>query len=116
MTYDVRLADQVRELMKVRASVTEQKMFGGLAFLVDGNMAAAASGRGGLLIRVETAEWARLIATTDAEPMELGGRSMGSGWVHVAPQHVRTTRQLEQWIAIGVSAARSLPPREAKRW
>ena len=83
-------------------------MFGGLAFLIGGNMAIAASGHGGLLVRVDPATSEELVATTPAEPMVMRGRPM-TGWLRVAADHVRTKRQLAKWVAIGTSYARSLP-------
>jgi hypothetical protein len=112
VAYDQRLADRIREAVGAEPLLTEQTMFGGLAFLIGGNMAVAASGQGGALIRVDPSESARLITTTAAEPMLIGGRSMGPGWVHLDAEHVRTKRQLEKWIEIGVSFARSLPPNQ----
>jgi TfoX/Sxy family transcriptional regulator of competence genes len=113
MAYDPELADRIRELIGDEPALAEQKMFGGLAFLVGGNMAVAASGQGGVLVRVDPEIGAKLVATTPAEPMEMRGRSM-SGWLRVDPDHVRTKRQLAKWVDIGLSYARSLPPKEAK--
>lgn len=112
MAYDQRLADRIRQAVGGEPLLTEQRMFGGLALLIGGNMAVAASGQGGALIRVDPAKSARLITTTAAEPMLIGGRSMGPGWIHVDAEHVRTKRQLVKWIEIGVSFARSLPPKQ----
>lgn len=113
MAYDEDLANRIRELVGASPSVSEQKMFGGLAFLIGGNMAVAASGQGGLLVRVDPVSSERLLATTPAELMEMGGRSM-SGWLRVAPEHVRTKRDLSRWVERGVSYASSLPPKPAK--
>jgi hypothetical protein len=90
------------------AGVTEKRMFGGLAFLVGGNMAVSASGQGGLMVRVDPAESAGLVATTSARPMEMRGRSM-PGWLRVDTADVGTKRQLGKWVNIGVAYARSLP-------
>jgi TfoX/Sxy family transcriptional regulator of competence genes len=76
MAYDEHLADRIRELIAGEADLTEQKMFGGLAFLIGGNMAVAASGQGGVLVRVDPAESSAIVATTSARPMEMGGRQM----------------------------------------
>jgi TfoX N-terminal domain len=114
MAYDERLAQRIRQLVGDEPALREMKMFGGLAFLIDGNMAVGVTGHGGALIRVDPAESANLLATTVAQPMVMGGRSMGPGWLHVDAEHVRTTRQLESWIEIGVSFARSLPPKRTK--
>jgi hypothetical protein len=85
-------------------------MFGGLAFLVRGNMAVAASGQGGLLVRVDPADSSALVARSSATPMRMRGREM-PGWLRVGPEHVRTARQLDAWVRRGVSFARSLPPK-----
>ena len=108
MAYDKELADRIRELVGGEADLTEKKMFGGLAFLVGGNMAVAASGQGGILVRVDPAESDALVATTNARLMEMGGRRM-RGWLRVDPEDVRTKGQLVMWVEIGTTYARSLP-------
>jgi TfoX/Sxy family transcriptional regulator of competence genes len=110
VAYDEELADWIRELVAEVPGVTEKKMFGGLAFLVGGNMAVAASGQGGVMVRVDPADSERLVATTDARLMEMRGRSM-QGWLRVDPEHVRTKRQLGRWVRLGTSYACSLPPK-----
>jgi TfoX/Sxy family transcriptional regulator of competence genes len=114
MAYDEDLADRIRELVGLEEGLSEQKMFGGLAFLVGGNMAVSASGQGGILVRVDRSESDRLIATTPAEPMEMGGRSM-SGWLRVPAEHVKTKRQLAKWVEVGAGYARSLEPKQPKK-
>jgi TfoX/Sxy family transcriptional regulator of competence genes len=108
MAYDEDVADRIRAMVGGEAKLTEQKMFGGLAFLIGGNMAIAASGEGGLLVRVDPASSDKLIATTPAEAMVMRGRAM-DGWLRVASEHVRTKRQLAKWVDLGTSYARSLP-------
>jgi len=108
MTYDESLADRIRELVAAEPSLTEKKMFGGLAFLIHGNMAVAASGQGGLMVRVDPATSDRLVATTDARLLEMRGRSM-QGWLRIDVEHLRTKRQLATWVGRGTSFARSLP-------
>jgi TfoX/Sxy family transcriptional regulator of competence genes len=110
VAFDDDLADRIRELVHNERKVTEQKMFGGLAFLVDGNMAIAASGQGGILVRVDPARGERLVATTEARPMEMRGREM-RGWLRIDADEVRTKRQLEKWTKLGVTYAKSLPPK-----
>jgi hypothetical protein len=83
-------------------------MFGGLAFLIAGNMAVAASGQGGLMIRVDPAEGEKLIATSNAQPMEMRGRSM-RGWLRLATDDVRLKRDLAKWVTRGVTYAKTLP-------
>ena len=108
MAYDEDLADRIRELVAGESGLTEQKMFGGLAFLIGGNMAIAASGQGGVLVRVDPAQSDRLVATTNARLMEMRGRQM-QGWLRVDPEDVRTKRQLAKWVELGTAYARSLP-------
>jgi len=108
MAYDEELAERVRALLPDDVAFEEKKMFGGLAFLVGGNMAVAASGQGGLLVRVDPAESDELVRETNAEPMVMRGRAM-TGWLRVAAEDVRTQRELTKWVRRGVSFARSLP-------
>ena len=108
MAYDEDLANRIRELLADEAGVTEKKMFGGLAFLVGGNMAVAASGQGGLMVRVEPERTGALLAKPHARPFEMRGRLM-EGWLRVDDGGVRTKRQLEPWVKRGVAYARSLP-------
>ena len=108
MAYDEKLAERIRELVAGEPGLREQKMFGGLAFLVGGNMAIAASGQGGVLVHVDPDESYALVAKTDATLMEMRGRSM-PGWLRVDADHVRTKRQLAKWVELGTSYARSLP-------
>jgi TfoX/Sxy family transcriptional regulator of competence genes len=110
MAYDEELAARIRELVADEAALTEKRMFGGLAFLVSGNMAVAASGQGGLLVRVDPTESAALVSSSNARPMEMRGREM-RGWLRLDAAHVRTRRELSTWVARGVSFARSLPPK-----
>jgi len=110
MAYDEELADRIRALLGSEAAVTEQKMFGGLAFLIGGNMAVAASGQGGALVRVDPAEGEELVATTNARPMEMRGREM-SGWLRVDSDVFCTDDELAGWVRRGVKYARSLAPK-----
>lgn len=106
--YDEKLANRIRELVITESDLTEKKMFGGLAFLVGGNMAVAASGQGGALVRVDPAQSDTLVATTNARVMEMRGRRM-RGWLRVDPEDLRTKRQLARWVKLGTTYARSLP-------
>jgi TfoX/Sxy family transcriptional regulator of competence genes len=110
VSYDEDLADRIRELMASERNVSERKMFGGLAFLIGGHMAVAASGQGGLLVRSDPVTSSRVIATSNARPMEMRGREM-AGWLRVDSDHVRTKRQLAKWVTVGTTYARSLPPK-----
>jgi TfoX/Sxy family transcriptional regulator of competence genes len=108
MAYDEELAARIRELVAGERGLTEKKMFGGLAFLIKGNMAVAASGQGGILVRVDPAQGAKLIARPEAEPMVMRGRAM-EGWLRVDTAGLDTRRALEQWVSRGVAYAKSLP-------
>jgi TfoX/Sxy family transcriptional regulator of competence genes len=110
MAYDEDLADRIRELVSTEPGLIEKKMFGGLAFLVGGNMAVAASGQGGLLVRVDPAESVAIVAKTKAEPMVMRGKEM-AGWLRVESASVRTKRELATWVARGTGYARGLPPK-----
>ena len=110
MAYDEALADRIRELLAGKPGITEKKMFGGLAFLLSGNMAVAASGQGGLLVRVDPDESNVLLEQPGAHLMEMGGRRM-PGWMRVDADAARTKKQLSAWVEHGVAFARSLPPK-----
>jgi TfoX/Sxy family transcriptional regulator of competence genes len=110
MAYDEDLANRIRELMAGDADVIEKKMFGGLAFLIGGNMSVGASGQGGLMVRVDPAETDALVAKPHALPFEMRGRAM-QGWLRVGAEGLKTKRQLEPWVRRGVAYARSLPPK-----
>lgn len=110
MAYDEGLAERIRELLAGDADVTEAKMFGGLAFLVGGNMAVAASGQGGLMVRVDPATSDNLVATTTARLAEMRGRPM-RGWLRVDTDDVATKRRLATWVNRGSTYARSLAPK-----
>ncbi len=108
VAFDEQLAQRLRELLSGEAGVSEKQMFGGLAFLINGNMSVSASGQGGLLVRVDPAESDELAAQPHTAPLQMRGRSM-QGWLRVAPEGLRTRRELEAWAKRGVSYARSLP-------
>ena len=108
MAYDEALAARIRVLVGDAPDVTEKKMFGGLAFLVGGNMAIGASGQGGILVRVDPEQSDRLVATSGAHPMVMRGREL-RGWLRVDDEYVRTKPQLQKWAKLGVGYARSLP-------
>jgi hypothetical protein len=110
VAYDEELAERIRRLIAAEPTLAEQKMFGGLAFLVGGNMAVAASGQGGLLVHVDPVDGEALIATTPAEPMVMRGREM-KGWLRVDTRAVSDDGALADWVERGVAYARSLPPK-----
>jgi TfoX/Sxy family transcriptional regulator of competence genes len=111
VAYDEELADRIRELVAGEPNVTEQKMFGGLAFLIGGNMAVAASGQGGALVRVDPEQSEAIVAATNARPMEMRGRQM-QGWLRVDSEDLGTKRQLAEWVERGTAYARSLPAKK----
>ena len=108
MAYDEELADRIRGL--IGGEATEKKMFGGLAFLVNGNMSVSASGQGGLMVRVAPEDSDALVAKPYASRMMMRGREM-DGWLRVDDEGIKTKRQLERWVERGVGYARSLPPK-----
>jgi hypothetical protein len=110
MAYDEDLAARIRELVTDEAALSEKKMFGGLAFLIGGNMAVAASGGGGLMVRVDPDQSDALVSTTPATVMVMRGRPM-SGWLYLETAAVAAAGELEEWVGRGVSFARSLPPK-----
>lgn len=108
MAYDEDLAHRIRELLTGQRNVDEKRMFGGLAFLVNGNMSVAASGQGGLLVRVPPGDTDKLLQRAHVSAMVMGGRET-RGWLRVADEGVKTKRQLQSWVTRGVDYARSLP-------
>jgi len=110
VAYDEHLAARIRTLLEGRTDLTEKKMFGGLAFLIGGNMAVAASGQGGLLVRADPGTSDDLLTSKGVKPMEMRGRQM-QGWLRVDDDAVRTKRQLERWVRVGVGYAGTLPPK-----
>jgi TfoX/Sxy family transcriptional regulator of competence genes len=111
MAYDEELAERVRALIGDEPAVTEQRMFGGLAFLIGGNMAIAASGQGGILVRADPEESEALVAASTARPMEMRGREM-RGWLRVEAEDVGTDAELAKWVDVGSTFARSLPAKD----
>ena len=110
MAYDEVIASRIRDLLSDDPSVTEKKMFGGLAFLVNGRMAVAASSAKGALVRVDPDRLDRLVETTAAVPMVMQGRPM-AGWLAVPASELVTKRDVARWVKVGVDYARSLPPK-----
>jgi len=110
MAYDEDLADRIRELLSGQRGVEEKRMFGGLAFLINGHMSVAASGQGGLLVRVPPEDTAKLLNGKHVEPMVMSGRQT-RGWLRVGPEGVKTKRQLQTWVLHGISYAKTLKPK-----
>lgn len=110
MAYDEDLADRIRMATQDRDDLSERKMFGGLAFLVSGHMAVAASGQGGLMVRIHPEESETLVSEPGVDRFEMHGRAM-DGWLHVAPDVLGSESQLDRWVALGVEFASTLPPK-----
>jgi TfoX/Sxy family transcriptional regulator of competence genes len=110
MAYDEELADRIRALIAHRDGVTEKKMFGGHAFLLNGNLAVSASGQGGLLLRVDPAALDALLSEDGVSRFEMRGREL-NGWAHVQPPATETAAQLRRWVDLGAEYAASLPPK-----
>lgn len=110
MTYDTDLADRIRELLGTVRGVDEKRMFGGLAFLINGNMSVAVSKQGGILVRVPPDETEKLLARAHVNPMVMAGRE-ARGWIRVDADGVKTKRQLTTWVTRGVEFAQGLPPK-----
>jgi TfoX/Sxy family transcriptional regulator of competence genes len=110
MSYDTDLADRIRELLGPQRGVDEKRMFGGLAFLIDGNMSVAVSKQGGLMVRVPPDDTEKLLVRAHVNPMVMAGREV-RGWIRVDFDGVKTKRQLTDWVTRGVDYARGLPPK-----
>jgi TfoX/Sxy family transcriptional regulator of competence genes len=110
MPYDEDLANRLRELLADRDAVTEKKMFGGLAFLLGGHMCVSASRNGGLLARIDPDDTEAALAPPHVARMEMGGRTM-DGWITVAPEALKTKRDLAAWVKRSVSFVETLPPK-----
>jgi len=110
MAYDVELADRVREVVRAEPGLSEKRMFGGLAFLVNGNMAVSASSRGGLLLRVDPSRTESLVDDEHVRRFGMRGREM-DGWLDVDVEAVPTDDALQRWVDVGLAYARSLPPK-----
>lgn len=108
MAYDQDLADRIRELLGAAPGVEEKRMFGGLAFLIDGNMSVCVSRQGGLMVRVPRDDTDKLLSRDHVEPMIMAGRET-RGWLRVSVEGVKTKRQLQGWVSRGVDYAKSLP-------
>ena len=110
MAYDEDLADRIREIVDGEPGVSEKRMFGGLAFLIHGTMAVSASGKGGLLVRVDPRETEALVLEPAVRRFEMRGREM-DGWLHVGTTAVESDDALRQWVSRGLRWAGSLAPK-----
>jgi TfoX/Sxy family transcriptional regulator of competence genes len=110
MVYDENLANRLRELLADEDGITETRMFGGLAFLLHGNMTVSASRSGGLLIRIDPADTDAVLARPHVTLMEMRGRTI-AGWITVGPEGLKTTRQLAAWVKRSLAFVKTLPPK-----
>jgi TfoX/Sxy family transcriptional regulator of competence genes len=110
LPYDENLADRIRALLGDEPHVTEKRMFGGLAFLVGGNMCVAASGQGGLLVRLDPDETDDALSRAHASPMDMGRGPM-RGWIRVDDAGVKDSRSLRRWVERALGYVRTLPPK-----
>jgi|SRR5436190_1421543 len=107
MAYDEALADRIRHML-AKETVVEKKMFGGLAFMIGGNMSVAASGQGGLLVRVDPAQTEKLLGEPGAAEFEMGGRGPMQGWLRISADVLDDDKTLRTWVKRGVAYARTL--------
>ena len=114
MSYDEELAHRLRELLVDEKGVTEKKMFGGLAFLLHGNLCVSASRTGGLLVRIDPAGTDAALARPHVGLMQMGGRTM-DGWIIVAPEGLGTKRELSVWVRRALTFVRTLTPKQPAR-
>ena len=110
MAYDVDLADRLREMLASRPGVVEKRMFGGVAFLVDGHLAVCASSHGGLLLRVNPAQTESLLTDSQAEPFVMRGRPM-AGWLRIDIDGSASDDELNRWVEHGLAYVAKLPPK-----
>lgn len=110
MAYDEELANRIRDIVQNEPSLSEKRMFGGLAFLINGNMAVSASGQGGLLLRVDPAQTESLVSEPHAQRFQMRGREM-DGWLRIEADALVSDQALKRWTAYGLAYAQSLPPK-----
>jgi TfoX/Sxy family transcriptional regulator of competence genes len=110
MAYDEDLANRLREQLAGEDGITEKKMFGGLAFLLNGHMSVSASRSGGLLVRSDPAETDAALARPHAKLMQMGRRTI-EGWIIVAPEGLVSEPELASWVQLSVLYVKTLPPK-----
>jgi TfoX/Sxy family transcriptional regulator of competence genes len=110
VAYDAELADRIRKVVGGERGLSEKRMFGGLAFLIDEKMAVSASSKGGLLLRIDPTQTVSLVSEPHVRPVEMRGRAM-DGWLRVDAEALETEDDLRHWVNHGVAYARSLPPK-----
>ena len=111
MSYNERLAQRIRELFPTDVAFTEKRMFGGLAFLINGNMSITVSGKGGILVRVDPQQNEKLSKKHGVETAVMRGKKM-NGWLRVQESQLRTKKQLLLWLSHSVAFAQSLPAKK----
>jgi TfoX/Sxy family transcriptional regulator of competence genes len=109
MAFDEALADRVRDLLAPRAELSERKMFGGIAFMIGGNMAVGVIGDD-LMVRLEPADAERALAEPNTRPMDFTGKPM-KGMVFVDSAGTDADDDLASWVDAGADFAASLPPK-----
>ena len=107
MAHDLILADRTRQILEGEASVTERRMFGGIAFMLAGNMSVGVLGDE-LMVRVGAPSWSEVLELTGVREMDFSGRSM-KGLVLIDPERTASDEQLEEWVERGVTFALTLP-------
>jgi len=110
MAYDEELTDRIRDLVEGEPGLSEKRMFGGLAFLVNGNMAVSASSQGGLLLRIDPAQTESLVDAQHVRRFEMRGREM-DGWLRVDVEVLGSDEELRRWVDHGLAYASTLPPK-----
>ena len=110
MAYDEKLAGRIRKVIAAEPGLSEKRMFGGLAFLVHGNMAVGASSQGGLLLRIDPADAESLVSHEYVRRVEMRGREM-DGWLRVDDEALQTDDELVHWVVYGLTYAQSLAPK-----
>jgi TfoX/Sxy family transcriptional regulator of competence genes len=110
MAYNEDLADRLRARVLGESGATEKRMFGGVAFLINGRMAVSASSQGGLLLRVDPSQTEALVSEPHAARFVMRGRAM-DGWLRIDAAALETADDFERWVQRGLTYARSLPPK-----
>jgi hypothetical protein len=109
MAYDEGLAQRIREILVDQPGLVEKKMFGGIAFMLQGNMVCGVN-KEDLIVRLDPAQYEAAVTRAHARPFDLAGRVM-KGWVMVGPDGCEADEALEAWVQQGVDFALSLPPK-----
>jgi TfoX/Sxy family transcriptional regulator of competence genes len=110
VAYDEKLAQRIRSILAKEPGLSERKMFGGIGFMVHGNMAVAANSKGGVMVRVDPEHGRELLEDPRYQPMEMRGRMM-HGWLHIEPDAVASEESLREVVRHGLDYVRTLPPK-----